>query len=139
MTMSATATAHPAAEGRALDAGDDRHGAGIDGLEHVGHRHRVLLVALDAERHRGTHPAEVRAGAERRSVAGEHDRTQAGWRLTRQRRERRPQLAMSEASNALWTSGRARVTRATTPPGPVRSSRTEATSTWEARPHATTP
>ena len=30
---------------------------------------------------------------------------------------------MSVASNALWTSGRARVTRATDPPGPVRSTR----------------
>jgi hypothetical protein len=31
--------------------------------------------------------------------------------------------AMTEASKALWTSGRASVTRATTPPGPDRSTR----------------
>ena len=31
--------------------------------------------------------------------------------------------AIRDASKALWTSGRASVTRATTPPGPVRSSR----------------
>ena len=44
------AQAHPAPERRALDARDDRHRARVDGLEHVGHRHRVLLVALDVER-----------------------------------------------------------------------------------------
>ena len=31
--------------------------------------------------------------------------------------------AMREASKALWTSGRSSVTRATTPPGPARSTR----------------
>jgi len=31
--------------------------------------------------------------------------------------------AMSDASNALWTSGRDNVTYATAPPGPVRSRR----------------
>ncbi len=100
------AQAHPSTECRAVDSGDDRHRAGIDRLEHVGHRHRVLLVALDAERHRRSHPAEVRTGAERRSVAREHDRAQPGRALAREGRERLRNSAMSDASNALWISGR---------------------------------
>ena len=62
---------HPAAERGALDAHDERHRAGVDRLEHVGHRHRVLLVALDVERHRRAHPGDVGAGTERRPVAGQ--------------------------------------------------------------------
>ena len=72
------AQAHPAAEGRALDPRDDRHRARVDRLEHVGHGHRVLLVALDVERHRRAHPGDVGAGAERRPVAGQDDGPELG-------------------------------------------------------------
>ena len=78
---------HAAAERRAVDPGDDRHGAGVDGLEHVGHGHRVLLVALDVERHGGAHPGDVGAGAERRPVAREDDGAELGRALARKRRE----------------------------------------------------
>src|SRR5207244_8039656 len=47
------AEAHPTPEGGALDTGDYRHRTRVDRLEHLGHRHRVLLVALDIEGHRG--------------------------------------------------------------------------------------
>ena len=83
---------HPAAERRAVDAHDERHGARVDRLEHVGHRHRVLLVAFDVERHRRAHPGDVGAGTERRPVAGQHDHPQRGRVLAGERRERRAQL-----------------------------------------------
>ena len=84
--------AHPAAKRGALHPRDDRDRAGVDGLEHVGHAHRVLLVALDVERARRPHPVEVRAGAERRPVAREDHAAQIRRRLPRKGRERRSQL-----------------------------------------------
>ena len=84
---------HPAAERRAVDPGDDRHGTRVDGLEHVGHGHRVLLVALGVERHGRPHPGEVRTGAERRPVAGEDDRAELGRAFAGEQGERRPELA----------------------------------------------
>ena len=83
---------HPAPEGRAVDPGDHRHRAGVDRLEHVGHRHRVLLVALDVEaiaariqamsapaQNDGPSPARTTARSSVGVFAGEQ-------------RERRPQL-----------------------------------------------
>ncbi len=84
---------HPATQRRAVDAGDDRHRAGVDGLEHVGHRHRVLFVALGVQRHRGAHPVEVGAGAEGRPVAGQDHRSKLRRRLAGERRERGPEIA----------------------------------------------
>ena len=72
---------HPASERRAVDTSDDRCRTRIDHLEHVGHRHGVVLVPLGVEGHRGPHPAEVGAGAERRSVAGQDHRAQLGRTL----------------------------------------------------------
>ena len=86
------AEAHPAPERRALDSRDDGHGARVDGLEHLGHRHRVLLVALDVERHRGAHPVDVRAGTERLAFAGEDHGAQLRRRISLECRERRPKL-----------------------------------------------
>ena len=86
------AQAHPATERRAMDARDHRRRTRVDGLEHLGHRHRVLLVALGVERHRGAHPVEVGAGAERRSVAGQDDRAKLARRFAGEQRERGPQL-----------------------------------------------
>ena len=86
------AQAHPATERRAVDAGDDRHGTGVDRLEHVGHGHRVLLVAFGVERHRRAHPGDVRAGAERRPVAGQHDRPELRRAVAGEEGERRPEL-----------------------------------------------
>ena len=73
---------------------------------------------------RGPHPGEVGAGTERRPVAGQDDRPELR-RVPRGRAAAKAvrSSAMRPASNALWTSGRARVTRATTPAGPVRSTR----------------
>ena len=57
-------------------------------------------------------------------VAGEHDGAELGRRLlARAARTSSGARAISAASKALWTSGRASVTRATTPPGPRRSTR----------------
>ena len=86
------AQAHPAPERRALHADDERHRAGVDGLEHVGHRHGVLLVAFHIERHRRPHPGDVGAGAERGAVAGEDHGPERGGLLAGKRREGRPQL-----------------------------------------------
>ena len=93
--MTRSETAHrpiPPPSAEPVDPGDDRHRAGVDGLEHVGHRHRVLLVALGVEGHRRAHPGEVGAGTERRSVAGQDDRPELGRALAGEHREGRPQL-----------------------------------------------
>ena len=86
------AQAHPAAERRPWTRAMTGTGHVSMRLEHVGHRHRVLLVALDVERHRGAHPGDVGAGAERRAVAGQDDRAERPRLLASERRERRPQL-----------------------------------------------
>jgi hypothetical protein len=86
------AQAHPAAECRPLNARDDGHRADIDRFEHVGHRHRVLLVALDVERHGGAHPGDIGAGAERRSITGEDDDTERAGVFASEAGERGPQL-----------------------------------------------
>ncbi len=83
---------HAATERRAVDPRDDRHRTDIDRLEHVGHGHRILFVALDIERHRRAHPGDIGTGAERWPVAGQHDRPQCHRFLARQRAERRAQL-----------------------------------------------
>ena len=115
---------HPAAERGSVHPRDDGHGAGVDRLEHVGHGHRVLLVALDIERARRAHPGEVGAGTERRPVAGQDDGAQGSSGASRARAAKMVRSsAISDASKALWTSGRASVTRATTPAGPLRSRR----------------
>ena len=86
------AQAHPAAERRTLDPDDDGDGARVERLEHVGHRHRVLLVALDVERHRRAHPGDVGTGAEGRAVAGQDDEAKLVRGLPGERRERLAQL-----------------------------------------------
>ena len=63
----------PAAEGVALDEGDDGGGAAVDGLEHAPHGIRIGDVRLDVEIGRGAHPIDVGARAEAGPVAGEHD------------------------------------------------------------------
>ena len=82
------AQARTAAQGRAVDPRDDRRRTRVDQLEGVGHRHRVLFVALDVERHRGPHPGDVGAGTERRAVPGQDDRPQVRGGLAGQDRER---------------------------------------------------
>ena len=81
--------------------------------------------ASRVEGQRRAHPGDVGAGAERRPVAGQDDARSVGRLLAASGANGRRSSAISEASNALCRSGRARVTRATTPPGPVRSSRSE--------------
>ena len=93
--MTRSATAHspmPPPSAAPWTRAIDRDRARVDRLEHLGHRHRVLLVALDVERHRRAHPVDVGAGAERRTVAGEDDGPQLGRRLAGEAGERRPEL-----------------------------------------------
>ncbi len=75
-----------------MDARDDRHRARVDRLEHVGKGHRVLLVLLAPERLCRAHPRDVGAGTERPSLAGQDDGPECPRRLTREGRERCPQL-----------------------------------------------
>ncbi len=93
MTRSATAQRPmPAAEREPVHAGDDRRRTRVDRLEHLGHRHRVVLVRLAVEVERRAHPRDVGAGAERRPVAGQDDAAQSVRRLPRERRERGSQV-----------------------------------------------
>ncbi len=120
-----------------MDAGDDRHGAGVDGLEHVGHRHRVLFVALGVEAHRRPHPGEVGPGTERRAVAGQDDRPELRGSFAGEQPRR---------SSAVPRSGRHR-TRCGPPAGPgslaprprrvPSARRAGCRSTWRSRPHRT--
>ena len=64
-----------AAEGVALDKHHDRSGAGIDRLEHPAQGVGVGDVFFLREVDRRTHPLDVRAGAEGRSLAADHHRT----------------------------------------------------------------
>ena len=74
------AEAHAAAERRAVDAGDDRHRAPINCVEHLRHDHRILLVLLLGQTQAGAHPGHVRAGAEGRPGASQDDGAQLiGW------------------------------------------------------------
>src|SRR5215212_393577 len=82
------AQAHAAPERGALDPGDDGDRARIDRLEHLRHGHRVLLIALDVQRHRRTHPADVRAGTEGLALARQDDGAELRRRILLERRER---------------------------------------------------
>ena len=82
------AQAHPATQGRAVDAGDDGHRAVVDGIEHLGKGHRVGLVGLTAQLQAGAHPGDVGAGAEGRPLAGQDDRAKPVGRFVRQPPER---------------------------------------------------
>ena len=66
--------ARPAAERVSLNARDDRSGAAVDRLQHPAQGVRVRDVRVEVEVDRGTHPLDVRAGAEARPVAGEQHR-----------------------------------------------------------------
>ena len=102
---------HAAAQRRALDARDHGDRARVDRVEHLRERHRVLLVAFPIELEAGAHPADVRAGTERGTIAGEDDRAQSVWALRGQDAvNARRSASISDASKALWTSGRASVT-----------------------------
>ena len=61
----------------ALDPRDDGRRAAVDRLEHRAQRIRVGHVLLVGDVDRGTHPVDVRAGREARSVTGEDDGTGA--------------------------------------------------------------
>ena len=63
-----------AAERMAVDEGDDRRRARVDGLEHASQRDGVGDVRLEIEVDRGAHPLDVGPRAEARPVAGQHDR-----------------------------------------------------------------
>jgi hypothetical protein len=62
---------HAAAHGRAVDAADERDRQLVEGAERVGQQARLLEVVLERSGEHGLHPAQVRAGAERRLGAGE--------------------------------------------------------------------
>ena len=84
--------AHAPAERGTVDARDHRDGARVDGVEHVGHGHRVVLVALDVELHRRAHPVDVGTRTERGSLAGKHDRPERRRILSCEGSERRGKL-----------------------------------------------
>jgi len=84
--------AHPAAERRPMDPGDDRRRAGVDRLEHLGHGHRIRLVGVPVEGHRGTHPGDVRAGAEARPGAPDDDCPELDRGFLREPEEGSPEL-----------------------------------------------
>ena len=84
------AQAHPAAERRAVDAGDDRHRAGVDGGEHRLHRGRVALVVLDATARSAARIHSTSAPAQKTGpVAGQDDAAQRVRRLAGEAVERR--------------------------------------------------
>ena len=86
------AQSHAAAQRRALDAGDDRNRAGVDGLEHGLHGRCVALVLLDAHPDRRLHPCHVGPGAEDPALAGQDNAPHGpGW-LIGEPAERRSQL-----------------------------------------------
>jgi hypothetical protein len=86
------AEAHRAAERRTLDAGDDRDGAGVDAIEHLGRLHRVLLVCFAVELERRAHPVHVRAGGEARTRARQDYDSEPVGRLAREASEGPHQL-----------------------------------------------
>ena len=74
IAMSAHATRPDAAAERVpLDEGDDRRRAGVDRLEHPPQRVRVGDIRIHVEVDRASHPLDVRARAEARPLAREHD------------------------------------------------------------------
>src|SRR5688500_153717 len=71
---------HRPTQGRAVDADDDGHRAGVDRAEHGLHGRRVAFVVGDGQAHRGPHPVDVGAGAEDGPFAGQDDPAQGfGW------------------------------------------------------------
>ncbi len=87
------AQAHPAAECRAVNPGNHRSGTTIDGIEHLGHDHCILLVLIACEPQAGAHPADVRTRAERRAGAAQDNGTQGVGRLIRETEEHSAQVA----------------------------------------------
>ena len=61
------------AERVTLDPRHDRCGTAVDRLEHAAHRVRVRHVLVEGEPDGRTHPVDVGAGAEARTLAGEND------------------------------------------------------------------
>jgi hypothetical protein len=86
------AKAHPAPERRPVDAGDDRVGACVDDIEHLGQLHCVLLVRLAVELERSAHPVHVRPGREARTRTGQDDDPKRVGRLASERPEGLRQL-----------------------------------------------
>ena len=108
-----------AAERMAVDARHDRRRAAVDRLEEGAQPARVLDALVEGDAGRRAHPLDVAAGAERRPVAGEHDRARVAAS---------PNAAVSSAivagSSALCRSGRASVTRARPPSRSIRTAPT---------------
>ncbi len=99
-------------------------GQRVDRVEHLGHRHRVLLVGLAVERQRGAHPGDVRAGTERRAVAGQDDGPQrTSAILARERAEGRPQLGDQRRVERVVDVGPRERHPGDDAAGPVRSTR----------------
>jgi hypothetical protein len=61
-----------AADGRPVDARDDRLGAAVDLVQHQGEPQRVLVVLLLGVVDDPLHPVHVGAGAKAAAFAGEH-------------------------------------------------------------------
>ncbi len=83
---------------RAVDARDDGLRTAVDRAVHVGHRLGVAEVRLLAQLERGAHPVDVRAAAERRALALQHDDAHVG--LAGQRLER-----LAQRGNQLRVQG----------------------------------
>ena len=79
-------------------------GQRVERLEHVGHRHRVLLVALDVEGHRRAHPGDVGTGTERRAVTGQDDGPEV-------RRRPRGRVSRTSCAARRWSRHRRRCGR----------------------------